>query len=133
MWITNAPIADVAIVWAKSEAHDNAIRGFVLERGMPGLAFPQILQLLGKRLRHFTPKHLTQVVEQVIFGVCSEHLQRLLVHVDHSDFLHAPRNEFWVYFEKGFEISDSLRTHTIEQRRDVHHLVFSLPDTHFLY
>ena len=83
-----------------------------------GLAFPQILQLLGKRLRHFTPKHLTQVVEQVVFGPGSEHFQRLLVHVDHSDFLHAPRNEFWVYFEKGFEISDSLRTHAIEQHLD---------------
>lgn len=49
MWITNAPIADVAIVWAKSEAHDNAIRGFVLERGMPGLAFPQIKGKLSLR------------------------------------------------------------------------------------
>ena len=83
-----------------------------------GLAFPQILQLLSERLRHFTPKHLTQVVEQVVFGPGSEHLQRLLVHVDHTDLLHAPRNEFWVYFEKGFEISDSLRTHAIEQHLD---------------
>ncbi|MDR6953151.1 glutaryl-CoA dehydrogenase [Ancylobacter sp. 3268] len=42
MWITNAPIADVAVVWAKSAAHDNAIRGFVLERGTKGLSFPKI-------------------------------------------------------------------------------------------
>ena len=41
-WITNSPIADVLVVWAKSAAHDNAIRGFILERGMPGLATPQI-------------------------------------------------------------------------------------------
>ena len=33
MWITNSPIADVFIVWAKSAAHDHAIRGFVLEKG----------------------------------------------------------------------------------------------------
>ena len=34
MWITNSPIADVFVVWAKSAAHDNQIRGFVLEKGM---------------------------------------------------------------------------------------------------
>jgi glutaryl-CoA dehydrogenase len=33
-WISNAPIADVFVVWAKSAAHDNAIRGFILEKGM---------------------------------------------------------------------------------------------------
>jgi glutaryl-CoA dehydrogenase len=37
-WITNAPVADVFVVWAKSEADDGAIRGFVLERGMKGLS-----------------------------------------------------------------------------------------------
>ncbi len=42
MWITNSPIADVFVVWAKSEAHDGAIRGFVLERGMEGLKAPKI-------------------------------------------------------------------------------------------
>ncbi|GAB4068702.1 acyl-CoA dehydrogenase [Ancylobacter sonchi] len=42
MWITNAPIADIAVVWAKSAAHDNAIRGFVLERGTKGLSLPKI-------------------------------------------------------------------------------------------
>ncbi len=41
-WITNAPIADVFVVWAKSEAHSGAIRGFVLERGMAGLSAPKI-------------------------------------------------------------------------------------------
>jgi glutaryl-CoA dehydrogenase len=39
-WITNAPIADVAVVWAKTD--DGVIRGFVLERGMEGLSFPRI-------------------------------------------------------------------------------------------
>ena len=42
MWITNSPIADVFVVWAKSEAHDGAIRGFVLEKGMKGLSAPKI-------------------------------------------------------------------------------------------
>ncbi len=42
MWISNAPIADVFVVWAKSVAHDNQIRGFVLEKGMKGLSAPKI-------------------------------------------------------------------------------------------
>ena len=42
MWISNAPVADIFVVWAKSEAHDGAIRGFVLERGMKGLSAPKI-------------------------------------------------------------------------------------------
>jgi len=42
LWISNSPIADVFVVWAKSEAHDNAIRGFILEKGMPGLSAPKI-------------------------------------------------------------------------------------------
>jgi glutaryl-CoA dehydrogenase len=41
-WISNAPIADVFIVWAKSAAHGGAIRGFVLDRGMRGLSAPKI-------------------------------------------------------------------------------------------
>ena len=41
-WISNSPIADVFIVWAKSEAHEGAIRGFVLEKGMKGLSAPKI-------------------------------------------------------------------------------------------
>ena len=40
MWITNSPIADVMVVWAKTE--DGVIRGFVLERGMKGLSTPKI-------------------------------------------------------------------------------------------
>ena len=42
MWISNAPIADVFVIWAKSEAHDGKIRGFVLEKGMTGLSAPKI-------------------------------------------------------------------------------------------
>ncbi|MTI44710.1 glutaryl-CoA dehydrogenase [Roseibium hamelinense] len=42
MWISNAPIADVFVVWAKSEAHDGAIRGFVLDKGTKGLSAPKV-------------------------------------------------------------------------------------------
>jgi glutaryl-CoA dehydrogenase len=42
MWISNAPIADVFVVWAKSAAHGGKIRGFVLEKGMKGLSAPKI-------------------------------------------------------------------------------------------
>ena len=41
-WISNAPIADVFVVWAKSDAHGGAIRGFVLDKGMAGLSAPKI-------------------------------------------------------------------------------------------
>ena len=42
MWITNSPIADVFVVWAKSDAHGGRIKGFVLEKGMKGLSAPKI-------------------------------------------------------------------------------------------
>ncbi|MBY8337185.1 acyl-CoA dehydrogenase [Alteriqipengyuania sp. NZ-12B] len=41
-WISNSPFADVFVVWAKSEEHGGAIRGFVLEKGMEGLSAPKI-------------------------------------------------------------------------------------------
>lgn len=42
MWISNAPIADVLVIWAKSEEHGGKIRGFILEKGMRGLSAPKI-------------------------------------------------------------------------------------------
>ncbi len=42
MWISNAPFADVFVVWAKSDAHGGKIRGFVLDKGMAGLSAPKI-------------------------------------------------------------------------------------------
>jgi glutaryl-CoA dehydrogenase len=48
-WITNSPAADVLIVFAKSSSHHNAIRGFILERGMRGLGTPAISQKLSLR------------------------------------------------------------------------------------
>ncbi len=49
MWITNAPIADVFVIWAKSDEHGRAIKGFVLEKGMKGLSAPRIGQKLSLR------------------------------------------------------------------------------------
>ncbi|MGC2224155.1 MAG: acyl-CoA dehydrogenase [Methylocella sp.] len=48
-WITNSPVADILVVWAKSSAHQT-IRGFLLERGMQGLATPTISQKLSLRV-----------------------------------------------------------------------------------
>ncbi len=42
IWISNSPIADIFVVWAKSDAHGGKIRGFVLEKGMKGLSAPKI-------------------------------------------------------------------------------------------
>ncbi|MCB1511419.1 MAG: acyl-CoA dehydrogenase family protein, partial [Hyphomicrobiaceae bacterium] len=42
MWISNSPIADVFVVWAKSDEHSGQIRGFILEKGMKGLSAPKI-------------------------------------------------------------------------------------------
>jgi len=42
MWISNSPLADIFVIWAKSEAHDGKIRGFILEKGMEGLSAPKI-------------------------------------------------------------------------------------------
>ena len=48
-WISNAPIADVFVIWAKSAEHNDAIRGFVLEKGMKGLTAPKIANKLSLR------------------------------------------------------------------------------------
>ncbi|UAW98787.1 acyl-CoA dehydrogenase [Halopseudomonas nanhaiensis] len=47
MWITNSPIADVFVVWAKTE--DDVIRGFILEKGWEGLSAPAIKGKVGLR------------------------------------------------------------------------------------
>jgi glutaryl-CoA dehydrogenase len=49
MWISNAPIADVFVIWAKSDAHGGEIKGFVLEKGMKGLSAPKIGNKLSLR------------------------------------------------------------------------------------
>ena len=49
MWISNAPIADVFVVWAKSEEHGGKIKGFVLEKGMKGLSAPKVGNKLSLR------------------------------------------------------------------------------------
>ncbi|MDC3116057.1 acyl-CoA dehydrogenase [Alphaproteobacteria bacterium] len=49
MWISNSPIADVFVVWAKSKEHEDAIKGFILEKGMDGLTAPKIKGKLSLR------------------------------------------------------------------------------------
>jgi glutaryl-CoA dehydrogenase len=49
MWISNAPIAHVFVIWAKSDAHGGQIRGFLLEKGMEGLSAPKIGNKLSLR------------------------------------------------------------------------------------
>ena len=49
-WISNSPISDVFIVWAKSDAHEGKIRGFILEKNMPGLSAPVIEGKLSLRV-----------------------------------------------------------------------------------
>jgi glutaryl-CoA dehydrogenase len=41
-WISNSPISDVFVIWAKSSAHDNKIRGFIVDKNTPGLEAPKI-------------------------------------------------------------------------------------------
>jgi glutaryl-CoA dehydrogenase len=49
MWISNSPIADVFVVWAKSKEHGDAIKGFILEKEMKGLTAPKIKGKLSLR------------------------------------------------------------------------------------
>jgi glutaryl-CoA dehydrogenase len=42
MWITNSPVSDLAVVWAKSDAHEGKIKGFIVERGTKGFTTPKI-------------------------------------------------------------------------------------------
>jgi len=48
-WISNSPFADVFVIWAKSDDHGGAIRGFILEKGMKGLSAPKIKGKLSLR------------------------------------------------------------------------------------
>ena len=48
-WITNSPIADLAVVWAKSADHGGAIRGFIVDRGTKGFSTPKIEKKLSLR------------------------------------------------------------------------------------
>ena len=49
MWISNSPIADIMIIWAKLDGNNGPIRGFILERGVPGLETPKIKGKLSLR------------------------------------------------------------------------------------
>ena len=73
MWISNAPIADVFVIWAKSEAHGGKIRGFILEKGMRGLSAPKIEGKLSLR---------TSVTGEVVMQDVEVGEDALLPHVD---------------------------------------------------
>ena len=60
-WITNSPIADVLVVWARSEAHEGKIKGFILERGMDGLSTPKIEGKFSLRASPTGMIHLAEV------------------------------------------------------------------------
>ena len=49
MWISNSPVADVFIIWAKSDHHKNKIKGFVLDKELKGLSAPKITGKLSLR------------------------------------------------------------------------------------
>jgi glutaryl-CoA dehydrogenase len=49
MWISNSPVADVFIIWAKSDHHENKIKGFVLDKELKGLSAPKITGKLSLR------------------------------------------------------------------------------------
>ena len=71
-WISNSPVADVFIVWAKSVAHDGAIRGFILEKGMAGLSAPKIEGKLSLR---------TSVTGEIVMDAVQVSDESLLPHV----------------------------------------------------
>jgi glutaryl-CoA dehydrogenase len=59
-WITNSPIADLAVVWAKVKDEDDRIRGFVVERGTPGFSTPDIEGKFSLRASATGEIHLTE-------------------------------------------------------------------------
>ena len=69
MWITNSPIADVAVVWAKLEG---VIRGFIVERGMPGFSTPKIEGKMSLR---------ASVTGQIVLSDCVVPMANLLPNV----------------------------------------------------
>jgi len=71
-WITNAPIADVFIVWAKCDADDGRVRGFILEKGAPGLSVAKIENKLSLRASTTGGIHMDDVIvprDHVLPGV----------------------------------------------------------------
>lgn len=71
MWITNSPVADVFVVWAKTD--DEKIRGFILERGMPGLSAPKIEGKLALR---------ASVTGEIVMQDVFVHQEQLLPNVE---------------------------------------------------
>ncbi|MCF6231780.1 MAG: acyl-CoA dehydrogenase [Rhodobacteraceae bacterium] len=72
MWISNSPIADVFVIWAKSEEHGGKIRGFVLEKGMTGLSTPKIENKMSLR---------TSITGEIVMDAVEVADEALLPHV----------------------------------------------------
>ena len=73
MWISNAPIADVFVVWAKSEAHGGKIKGFVLDKGTKGLTAPKVGGKLSLR---------ASITGEIVMQDCHVSGDALLPHVE---------------------------------------------------
>ncbi len=69
MWITNSPIADIAVVWAKSDAHEGKIKGFVVERGAevysnPQATYPAVIIAAWKQQQAVVDYFLTEIPDR---------------------------------------------------------------------
>ena len=73
IWISHAPIADIFVIWAKSQAHNNTIRGFVLEKGMAGLETKKIHNKLSLR---------TSITGEIILNDVKVSEDHLLPHIE---------------------------------------------------
>ena len=73
IWISHAPIADIFVIWAKSQAHNNTIRGFVLEKGMAGLETKKIHNKLSLR---------TSITGEIILNDVEVSEDHLLPHIE---------------------------------------------------
>ncbi len=85
---------------------------------LPQLLVPQVDQLLGEMLLHVVPEHIAQARIQHRLRRRAEHQQRLLVDVDHADFLHAARDKIGMHVQEGPEIGNASGAHLIDQHLD---------------
>ncbi|MNS89867.1 hypothetical protein D3C72_1238930 [compost metagenome] len=82
---------------------------------LPELFVPEVDQLLGKVDAHVVAEHVAQPGQQDLLARRGEHRQRLLVDVEHADFLHAARDEVRVHIQKRPKIGDAGRAYLVQQ------------------
>jgi len=88
------------------------------------LVAPQVDELIGEVHPHIVAEHALQIAQQVRLVSGAHHVQGLLVHVEHTDFLHAAVDEFGMDAQKGGKVGDALRAQHGEQtaqRAEVFH------------